>query len=86
MGAAAPMQQKHMVSNLKLMKKSVHTLEEEVLTMFSSYEVQWRNFSGKQKKICTAHKNALKHERIHYKSLHIPIPEYDSFMNFLPCV
>ncbi len=48
MGAAAPMQQKHMVSNLKLMKKSVPTLEEEVLTMFNSYDVHWRNFSGKQ--------------------------------------
>ncbi len=42
MGAAAPMQQKHMVSNLKLMKKRVPTVEEEVLTMLSSYDVQWR--------------------------------------------
>jgi hypothetical protein len=42
------MQQKHMVSNLKLMKKSVPTLEEEVLTMFNTYDVHWRNFSGKQ--------------------------------------
>jgi len=36
------MQQKHMVSNLKLMKKRVPTVEEEVLTMLSSYDVQWR--------------------------------------------